>query len=44
MSTTPNEDRDDLGWDRERDGRMRDFATDDDVVTTRPYDPEKDGE
>lgn len=41
MSTTPTE-RDDLDWSRERDGRMADYATADDAVTTRPYDPEKD--
>ena len=30
-----------LDWDRERDGRMRDYATDDDAVPTTPYDPEE---
>ncbi len=39
----PNQDRDDLDWDRERDGRMRDCATADDVVETVPYEPEDDG-
>ena len=41
MSTEPTP-RDDLDWSRERDGRMRDAATRDDAVTTRPYDPEQD--
>ena len=31
-----------LDWDRERDGRMRDYATADDDVPTKPYDPEED--
>ena len=30
-----------LDWDRERDGRMRDYAADDDAVPTVPYDPEE---
>ena len=30
---------DDLDWDRERDGRMADYATDDDAVPTTPYKP-----
>ena len=34
--------RDNLDWDRERDGRMADYATDDDAVPTTPYDPEGD--
>ena len=33
---------DQLDWDRDRDGRMRDYATDDDAVLTIPYDPEED--
>ena len=38
--TTPE--RDDLDWDRARDGRMRDYATDDDAVPTTVYTPEED--
>ena len=33
---------DDLDWDRDRDGRMRDYATDDDAVPTTVYTPEED--
>lgn len=31
--------RDQLDWNRQRDGRMRDFAADDDTVQTEPFDP-----
>ena len=38
--TEKTPDVDDLDWDRDRDGRMADYATDDDAVPTAPYDPE----
>ena len=34
-------DEDELDWNRERDGRMRDYATDDDAVEMTPYEPEE---
>lgn len=32
--------RDDLGWDVDQHGRMRDYADTDDAVTTEPFDLE----
>ena len=36
------DDQDELGWDREKHGRMRDHAAPDDAVETVPYDPAAD--
>lgn len=38
------DENDQLSWDRERDGRMADFATDDGVVETSDYDENSDPE
>lgn len=36
------DDEDELGWDREKHGRMRDYATPDDTIQTKPYGEEGD--
>lgn len=40
MSNDPRDD-DQHDWSRERDGRMADYATDDDTIETVPYDGEE---
>lgn len=38
MTQIPQDDQDDLDWDVERDGRMRQYAAPDDAVPTVAYD------